>query len=358
MDKNLRTWLSRYVRFDSVTYESNLSGLVVDMFISDKCNLQCKHCYYGKTRTIGPLLTTQDWKKIIKALYAEGVRHFHISGKESSLDNRILEIVSYIKNLDGTYSGLVSNGTGVLQFYKDVINEGIDYLEFSIDGTEDTHNFIRGKSIFSQIMSLLDSLSQNSNIIDISTCLNKNSYEEYLKLIDICLAFGIRRFFAVPFLAKGYGKSLDYFSISLSVLSQLLEKSFIYLESKPDQRIALKYCIPHEMTYPLIMNGVFFRQLLIDYLTNNSDMIYDVNGNLIQIALNLLDVKFLHTVTITSDGEIIPCSDYISDNYDSHYSIGNIVKTDIGTIIQSRAEIINNNLNSLKNENKKKQNGQ
>lgn len=351
MDKNLYTWLSQYVRFDSVEYKSNLSGLVVDMFISDKCNLKCRHCYFGNSRIIGKPLSMQDWKKAIRALYDEGVRHFHISGKESSLDNRILEIASYVKNLDGTFFGIVSNGTGHPQFYRTLINEGIDYLEFSIDGLEDTHNYIRRKNVFSQIISLLDSLSQHSNIIDISTCLNKKSNDEFLKLVDICLEFGIRKFFATPFLAKGNGKYFDSFSITLPDFSQLIEKSFTYLELKSDQKIVLKYCIPHEITYPLIEKGEFFKQLLLNYLTDNTELLYHINGNLIQIALNLLDVKFLNSISITSDGEVLPCSDYISYTNYTRYSIGNVVRTDIPTIFQYRAETIINELKSLKNEN-------
>ncbi len=347
MDKTLHNWLSQYIRFDNVEYKPNLSDLVVDLFISDTCNLQCKHCYFGNTSTIGRLLSLQDWKNVIGALYGEGIRHFHISGRESSLDNRVLAIVSYIKSLDNTYSGLVSNGTGQPLFYRSLIDEGIDYLEFSIDGTEDTHNFVRGKNVFSQTISLLESLSEHSNIIDVSTCLNKNSIDEYFSIVDICLAKGIKKFFATPFLKKGNGKSFTSFSISPLLFSKLIENSFAFLESKPGQRIVLKYCVPHETTYSLIENSDFFRQRLVDYLTSGSEMIYHVNGNLIQISLNLLDVKFLHDISITSDGEVIPCSDYISDNDYTRYSIGNVVKTDLSTIIKARATSINNNLKNL-----------
>ena len=347
MDKALHTWLSQYVRFDSIVFKSNLGDLIVDMFISDKCNLRCKHCYFGNTRTISPRLSTEDWKKVIGSLHAEGVRHFHISGRESSLDNRVLEIVSYIKSLEGTYSGLVSNGTGQLVFYKTLIEEGIDYLEFSIDGTEDTHNYIRGSKVFSKIMDTLEPLSQHSNIIDISTCLNKNSLDEYFTLVDRCIAFGIRKFFATPFLPKGNGETFGSFSLTPEMFSQLIKNSFAYLESKEGQKIVLKYCIPHEITLPMVEKGDYFRQLLVNYLTNKSELVYHVNGNLIQVALNLLDVKYLSNISITSDGEVIPCADYISAINYLHYSIGNVSKTKLSDIIQARDEIIKSNLNNL-----------
>lgn len=350
MDKKLYTWLSQYVRSDSINYNPDLSHLIIDMFISDRCNLICKHCYFGETRTIGSLLSSEDWIMVINSLYAEGVRHFHISGRESSLDNRVIEIVAHIKNLEGTYSGLVSNGTGHPQFYKTLINEGINYLEFSIDGTEDTHNYIRGKNIYSQIITLLETLSHHSDIIDISTCLNQNSLDEYFSLIDTCLQIGIRKFFATPFIITGNGESFNSFSITPLQFSQLIEKSFRYLESKSGEKIALRYCIPHEVTFPLIEQR-FIRQLLIDYLTDKSNLLYHIKGNVLQLSLNLLNVKFMNNISITSDGEVIPCSDYISKKNYHKYSIGNVIKTNISAILQKRAEVIINNLKTLQNGN-------
>lgn len=347
MNKNLHTWLNQYVRFDTYKYESKLSGLVVDMFVSDQCNLKCKHCYFGKTRTLGSPLSTQDWINVVDSLYLEGVRHFHISGRESSLDNRIIDIVSFIKSLDGTYTGLVSNGTGTISFYRRLISEGVDYLEFSVDGIGETHNYMRGKDIYTQVADLLSSLSEFSEIIDVSTCLNQKSLEEYLVLVDYCRSFGIHKFFATPFLPVGFGKSLDAFAIRPLMYSKLLEKSFDYLEMRPDQKIILKYCIPHEMTYSLIRDGEFVRNKIISYLLGESDLVFKVKGNLIQLSLDLLDVKFTHNITITNDGEVIPCSDYISDNNYVRYSIGNVLREKVSGIIQARADAINENIKKL-----------
>lgn len=349
MNKNLRNWLTEYVSFDSVGYESNISNLIVDLFISDKCNLCCKHCYFGDSHTIGIPLSIEQWKSVIDLLYNKGVRHFHISGRESSLDNRVIEIISYIKNKENTFSGLVSNGTGPMAFYKSLIKEGIDYLEFSIDGTESTHNFIRGKAVYSQVMNTLNSLSQFSDIIDISTCLNENSIDDFFSIIDLCSDIGIKKFFATPFLASGNGNFFKSFSISPYNYSKLMENSFAYLKSRPNKQIILKYCVPHEITLPLIKKGDFFKQILISYLTDQSELLYSVDGNLIQIALNLLDIKFLHNISITSDGEVIPCSDYIGDRNYLRYSIGNIVKDEIDTIVQNRTVAIKKSLNKIRN---------
>lgn len=349
MNKELRKWLSEFVTFDYDNYESDLSNLIVDLFISDKCNLGCKHCYFGDTHTIGNPLSLEQWKIVIDSFYSKGVRHFHISGRESFLDNRVLDIVSFIKRKNGTFSGLVSNGTGQLHFYRSLINEGVDYLEFSIDGTEDTHNYIRGRGVFNEVINTLESLSQFSNIIDISTCLNKNSADEYFTIIELCSNLGIKKFFATPFLESGNGKSFKSFSISPYNYSMLIKESFGYLNKHSNKGIIIKYCIPHDETFKLIENGVFFKQLLVDYLTGQSELILPVQGNLIQIALNLLDVKFLHNISITTDGEVIPCSDFIGYKNYQRFSLGNIVNNNIDTIMLSRTEKIKKSLSIIRN---------
>lgn len=344
MNHKLLSWLSQFVRLEAIDYKSDVSNLIVDMFISDKCNLKCKHCYFGNTQTKGNLLSTQEWMDVISSFYEEGIRHFHISGRESSLDSRIPEIISYIKELGGTFTGLVSNGTGKEQYYNELINAGVDYLEFSIDGLERTHNYIRGGNIFSKVISLLDSLSGYSNIIDVSTCLNTKSIDEYFELIDICYGCGVRKFFATPFLIRGNAESFKSYSISAKAYCQLINNSFNYLETKPDNKIALKYCIPYDMILPMIEEDSSFRQRVIDYLTGKGELIYHINGNVMEISIDFFDIKFLQNISITSDGEVIPCADYISDIDYTRYSIGNVIKTEISAIIKSRAETINNNL--------------
>jgi len=347
MNKALYYWLSQYVDFESIDIKPTHKELVVDMFISDQCNLTCKHCYLGKTKTNGRNLSIQEWKETIKSLYNEGVRHFHISGKESSLDSRIPSIVSYIKQFDGTYTGLVSNGTGPSSFYYSLINEGIDYLEFSIDGTEDTHNYIRGNNIYKKVINLIESLSQYNKVIDISTCLNKNSLKEYHQLISILSEIGIKKFFSTPFLLSGNGLDFINYSISPSDFDILVEDTFKYLNSSNKDSLIIKYCIPNSNIMDLVNYNGFIKHLLENYLNGNCDLTTHIGKNLIQVSIDFLDIKYLNELSITFDGDVIPCADYIGDNKYSEYCIGNVLRKDISDILHEREYSINKSLKKL-----------
>ena len=351
MDKELHSWLKQFINFGSVISvdKVSLNRVVLDLFVSDTCNLRCRHCYFGTTKTQKERLSSDDWKRVIDVFRAHGVNHFHFSGRESSLDQRILNIVSYIKTNPQSYTGIVSNGTGDYSFYKKAFENGLDYLEFSLDGIKDTHNYIRRFDVYYHVIDNLIRLSDYSNQIDITTCLNKNSLNEYLSLIDTVSKLGITKFFATPFMVVGNGKDLSNFTISPKDFSDLIEKTVEFLKENEGRHLSIRYCIPHEYTFQMISEGEFFKQEILGYLNGVSNLVYRIKGNALQLSLNLFDIDFLNMISITADGEVLPCSDYIGyDNY-WHYSIGNVKTDSIESIMHNRIKCINNTINSIKN---------
>lgn len=349
MNNSLRSWLSSFVDFNTLggVSLSDLSHLVIDLFISDVCNLKCRHCYFGDTSTLGKALDTSEWESIITDLYQRGVRHFHISGRESSLDERVPTIVAFLTAFPGVYTGLVSNGTGPLSFYQSVLDNGIDYLEFSLDGLEATHDYQRRGPVFSKVISLLRDLISYSNKIDISTCLNIHSIKEYFELVEQCYDIGVRKFYATPFYEKGRGRDFSYFSIEPEDYSLLMEHTLSFFQKHEGSGIVIKYCIPHDMTYTLIQNSSFFKNSLTDFLKGKSNLLYRVNGNTMQLGLNLIDIDYVGILTVTNDGEVIPCADDICVKDYNTIGLGNIITDGLDSILSKREEHILNSINTL-----------
>ena len=95
--------------------------MIIDSFVSNKCNLKCRHCYFGDARPISESVSLARWRSFLDEAIGMGMKHFHFSGKESFLDNRIFDILNLLaeyKEDRKIFYGVVSNGMSSQYFIK------------------------------------------------------------------------------------------------------------------------------------------------------------------------------------------------------------------------------------------------
>lgn len=346
MSNSFVQYLYQHTRFNIEEFCNALSfdNVIADLFISNKCNIQCRHCYFGKTSNIGASLSLDEWMNVVDKLYDIGIRHFHFSGKESSLCEDSIDLMTYIKSFSHTYAGIVTNGLGEIDYYKRLLQTEIDYLEFSVDGLKDNHDFIRGENCFDKTFNCIKELKDYTNKFNLTTCLNHCNVNDYISLISTFYKLGITRFFATPFVLKGRAANIADISITIDEYSLLLQEIFIFLQQMPNAKLRIRCCIPTEYTYKAFECSNFFRQILKDYIEKGRDTIYRINGNVIQLSFQYIDIDYANTITISNDGYIIPCADDISNNDYHLYSLGNIKQINIENLKELRKDIINKQL--------------
>jgi len=154
----------------------------IGLFVTSKCNLLCKHCFYWKQITAAKKkkeLTLDEIKKVSKNL--DTLYYLTITGGEPSLREDLPEICeTFYKNNNLRMISLHTNGMlparvrdqteRILQMCKDVkMNVGV-----GIDGLEKVHNFLRGnKKSFKNALKtieLLKSLQRRYKNLDIQCC--------------------------------------------------------------------------------------------------------------------------------------------------------------------------------------------
>lgn len=331
--------LSELLKNDNI-FKSN--KIVVDLFFSNKCNLNCKHCYFGNTININSPLNFDEWTKTVDSLYEGGIRHFHISGKESALEPHSRDLVYYIKNKADTYCGVVTNGTGPNTYYENLVISNIDYIEFSIDGLEHQHNYIRGKDIFSATVKTISDIVRisSTNTINITSTLNNKNWTEYISIISFFTEIGIKRFFAAPFLEKGNGSLIHDLLLSSQQFSQLIEDTFSFLKSTKETGVVIKYCIPHHLIVPMSNENPVIKEIIRKYLLGENDLIFRINGNIIQLSFSFIELDYLNMLIITNDGYVLPCADDISCPNYSNFALGNIRRDSIKEIFEKRQNLI------------------
>nr|WP_321484985.1 radical SAM protein [uncultured Draconibacterium sp.] len=327
---------------------NNYSSLIIDLSVSHKCNLKCKHCYYGESTLCNKELELDEWISLINNWHSVGCRHFHISGKESSLDKKTMLIIRYIKTtFPDTFCGVISNGSGSSEYYSQ-ISSYIDYIEFSIDGFKNNHDYLRGKGNFNNTIKSIKAIQKliNPSKISISTSLYKRNYKSYAELTRQLASIGITRFFAAPILPLGNATRMQQELIDQSQFSETILSLNTLLHSKPLD-INTFFCIQHHSLTDFWNNDSLIKKICQKYLSEGEDPIIKASSNIIQFSLDFFNLPFYRQLCVSADGFILPKVDIdyndtaLKDTF-LRYKQGNFE-----AILQKRSRVITDIINSF-----------
>lgn len=141
------------------------------LLLTYKCNLSCKMCALGENRNKNIQLP-----RLQQELYLEDIRDVidfaqktnssvWLTGGEPLLHSRWTEIAKYVKEKK-MRCNLQTNGA-LLKKYKKEIVDYIDFLNVSLDGISDIHDYIRGeKDIFNKVMEGIISIDEQKKMMN------------------------------------------------------------------------------------------------------------------------------------------------------------------------------------------------
>lgn len=322
------------------------SIIALECFISQECDLQCKHCYFGDKLPSKKQLSLDEWIDVIENAIQNGIKHFHFSGKEPLLSNDLFPVLNHIseqKNKYDLFYGIVSNGISVEKHvYENLLLTNVDYIEFSIEGTKKINDFIRGDNHFDKLMTTLDSLLPNDKI-STSTTLSEINKDYFFDLMDILIEKKVTKIFASPLHLVGNAVQNSLNMISPIDFLNLIENSIrkITQLKNTSNKIDLKFCISDFYTEYLISNEHFMWEKLKLYLEYGEPIRWNINGHIVEILLQFVDIPFVKQLIITADGYVLSDS---NDIYKSNYyelSLANVRDCDFFKIMTFRKKHIN-----------------
>ncbi len=115
----------------------------LELQITNKCNLRCRHCYIGDT-TFSELSVTQIRDILREFENMQGLRVL-ITGGEPLIHGRFREINDMLPDF---LLRKVLFTNGLLLNKKILIHLNVDEIQLSIDGLEEAHDALRGKGSF------------------------------------------------------------------------------------------------------------------------------------------------------------------------------------------------------------------
>ena len=117
----------------------------IDLNITNRCNLDCRHCAFASHIGDTNELSLATIRSIIEDASALGCKEIHLTGGEPTIHSEFEKVLELILQ-SGMFTRLISNGVmpkSRLQRYFDM---GLRHLLFSIDGMQESHDRIRGRS--------------------------------------------------------------------------------------------------------------------------------------------------------------------------------------------------------------------
>ncbi len=178
-------------------YEDNVSlnfPLKVQWKITNRCNLQCKHCYLGKLDFVE--LKEKQLMEIAKKITESNIFEVTLTGGEALMVKSLPKIVAYLIKNDIKVN-IFTNAIFLKNFNEELEEElkyipveSLDYF-ISIDGMKKTHDLIRGKGNFDKTINNISLMIKKGYRITTNSVLSKLNYNEIPKLYKYLYDMGV-----------------------------------------------------------------------------------------------------------------------------------------------------------------------
>ena len=315
----------------------------VSYFINNICNLRCKHCYVAYEEEKDSL-SVEEWKEVFDELISMGALTFGNVGKEPTLTwNETRELLYYFNEkrefIPNLRFGFVTNGVLLDRSrIEDLKKIQPDYIDISLDGTRDVHDYIRGLGSYDSTIRNLDTMSQYSMIrnVFISFTANRINLPVFNSLIENLYNLGIRNILVSPYVTLD--KSDELYLPDEKIIGwteDLLKGSVIDFRKYEALNIYVKndYTTTLNLMEKLARKGIIDRDNLLvdDYGTIFNR--YTLNGNDIYFNYLPWDDYLTRAIRISHDGYVSNCYDMFFAQYPQR-AIGNVRKNSITEILE------------------------
>ncbi len=163
-------------------YKIFKKNITVNYDITNLCNLTCEHCYFYRNNSKDEMnkISDSEWEKIFIEQKQKGVFEVLLTGGEPLLRPKVIEAASNV--FGNRHVSVVTNGTIPLP------PDWQNWIYVSIDGSEETHDLIRGKGSFRKI---LKNIKNNKRVL-ITTTITKRNYNKILAFHQSIKDIGVR----------------------------------------------------------------------------------------------------------------------------------------------------------------------
>jgi AdoMet-dependent heme synthase len=152
----------------------------LELQITNRCNLQCRHCYIGEGAHQD--LSRKQIQRVLEEFEEiQGLRLL-LSGGEPLLHPHFWEVNEGLRDY-AFRSVLLSNGTLVS---KEVARKlHVHEVQISLDGMKEGHESLRGKGTFEKTIMAIDHLQEANIRVSVATMIHRRNLSEFDELASL-----------------------------------------------------------------------------------------------------------------------------------------------------------------------------
>jgi radical SAM protein with 4Fe4S-binding SPASM domain len=158
----------------------------LELQITNKCNLRCRHCYIGNGGT--DELSVKQIKETLKEFeQMQGLRVL-ITGGEPLLHSKFEEMNEMLPQFS-VRKVLFTNGLLLKERIKKL---NVEEIQVSIDGLEDAHDSLRGKGTFKEAMKAVNLSLDYGFHVSIATMVHPGNLDDFEEMERLFKDMGIK----------------------------------------------------------------------------------------------------------------------------------------------------------------------
>lgn len=144
-------------------------------------------------------LSTAEWKKVISDASRLGAQTVVFSGGEPLLREDIFELISFTKK-NSLNACVTSNGYLIDEQVAGKLSESkVNVVNISIEGTKETHDFLRGAGSFDKAVAALENLRKYKIEATVAATVSKYNYSNLPYVLEVAKNYGATTVRLQPF---------------------------------------------------------------------------------------------------------------------------------------------------------------
>ena len=176
------------------------------IFITRKCNLNCKHCYTNSDSSVDAILPYIFWENVVRQLKDLQIRRIHIEGGEALLHPDLDKIIMLTTELKIKNVLLVTNGILATRERLTLLKElGLKRIAISLDSLDEKINNALRPNSYEYALKAIRNAIELGFSTRISCCLNRKNIKDAKSFVIEAYNMGVRTLNFDWFVAVGRG---------------------------------------------------------------------------------------------------------------------------------------------------------